>query len=197
MFKPYQEYNDKILSHLHKLGLCTQDSKKFQLYTLNHKQAFMAVEMELGVDVDELSILHDTDKLVTYGKMEKADASKLHKKYARHHFKNCLTDADYAQCVIDYECARFTKSDKPLNAYEHIMKFKISYYDTLKPSLQKLGLDGGSNLSNAFSRWNHLDKRLLKRYIDMNMEAISSINSVIDTYGKDETIRMFYAGDLN
>lgn len=45
--------------------------------------------------------------------------------HSKHHVKNNFkkSEEDLLDTVIDWECARMTKPDKPLNAYETLMKF--------------------------------------------------------------------------
>lgn len=196
MFKARQEYNDKILAHLKKMGLCKPDNKKFQIRTLNHKQAFIAIMMELGLEVSDAAILHDTDKLVLYGLLERKYVSTIHRKYSTHHFYNSVTDEDLTQCVIDYESGRFTKKHNATSAYDYIINRTSDYYEKLKPTLVKLGLDKGTNIDNKFGAWNHCDKGIIKVFIDRNIEAITILNKAISIYGEQEAIRMFYAGEL-
>ena len=43
--------------------------------------------------------------------------------------------------VIDWECARYTKPDKPLNAYEALNKYYPEIIEKIMPILKKLGID--------------------------------------------------------
>ena len=64
--------------------------------------------------------VHDMDKMVMYLFMDQKAAQELHVKTQPHHLENDLprTYEDYVETVMDYECAPYTKPDKPLNAYE-------------------------------------------------------------------------------
>lgn len=42
--------------------------------------------------------------------------------------------------VIDWECARYTKPDKPLNARETLAKFYPELTDKVLPVIEELGL---------------------------------------------------------
>ena len=61
--------------------------------------------------------------------MNVKDIHKFHRKMNRHHVKNNLkkTTNDLIETIIDWECARLTKPDKPLNAYDTLMKFYPDY----------------------------------------------------------------------
>lgn len=41
---------------------------------------------------------------------------KIHQKYNAHHIKYTKYLPNYEEAIIDWECARFTKKDKPLTA---------------------------------------------------------------------------------
>lgn len=86
-------------------------------------------------------LTHDTDKLFLYGITSKKEASKIHTKYANHHIGNFKSPMDSCDCVIDYECARYTKPDKPLNALETILKYTPNSQDLLRPTLESLGIN--------------------------------------------------------
>lgn len=135
------QYIQEVKSELTKLGLVTKDSWKYQEYTLRHKIAFINTFMVLRGCLTDAAIKHDTDKLVLYGVMNKTEASKLHRELAKHHIPNCDTDEQYINCIVDYECARFTKPDKPLNAYSTIMRYCPDMYNTLNKYLKQLDID--------------------------------------------------------
>jgi len=42
--------------------------------------------------------------------------------------------------IVDWECARFTKSDKPLNAYDTLYKYYPQLEDKILPLLIEVGL---------------------------------------------------------
>jgi len=42
--------------------------------------------------------------------------------------------------IIDWECARFTKYDKPLNAYETMTKYYPEEIENILPILKKIKL---------------------------------------------------------
>lgn len=60
-------------------------------------------------------------------------------RHSRHHLK-ARTHDDYVQMAIDWECARFTKPDKPLNARETLKKIHPEVTDEMLPVLEELGL---------------------------------------------------------
>lgn len=99
-------------------------------YTIKHRRAFRKVERELlGCNTFD-GLTHDLGKLLLlifcpFISMNKI--KKYHKNTARHH--NAVTRMDYIQKIIDYECARYTKPDKPMTAREWVENTKSRYAD--------------------------------------------------------------------
>ena len=85
-------------------------------YTWEHKKAYLRVEKELTGKNSLRGYLHDLDKLIMYiiG-VPKDTAHNIHVATAPHHIRNGRIRYPKG-AVIDWECARFTKPDKPLNA---------------------------------------------------------------------------------
>ena len=111
-------------------------------YTLKHKIAFLKVEKQLRGKNTLSGYLHDIDKPLLYlfcFWMSIQDIHKFHRKHSKHHVKNDLkkTHSDLLDTVIDWECARMTKHDKPLNAYETLITFYPEYKSTYLPVIKK------------------------------------------------------------
>lgn len=71
---------------------------------------------------------HDFDKLFMYiflGFIETKKISKIHRKYAKHHLSlnKKFTFDNILEAVLDWESARFTKPDKPLNAWNTCIQY--------------------------------------------------------------------------
>ena len=112
------------------------------IYTLRHKKAFLKVEKQLTGKNTLRGYLHDSDKILLYlfcFWMNVKDIHKFHRKMNRHHVKNNLkkTTNDLIETIIDWECARLTKPDKPLNAYDTLMKFYPDYKKIYLPIIKK------------------------------------------------------------
>lgn len=108
-------------------------------YTLKHKRAFLRVEKQLLGYNTLRGYLHDLDKVILYPILGKELTSKLHKKWSRHH-NRARTIQDMMEVVCDWECARFTKEDKPLSAREFLYKHNQDVINRFEPILQLLGL---------------------------------------------------------
>lgn len=109
-------------------------------YTLAHRKAFRKVEKELFGRVSIRGYLHDLDKVFLYLIVGKKKGSKLHRKYSRHHEKKARTRKDFEQMVVDWECVRFTKADKPLNAYDTLYRYYPHLESVIIPILQEVHL---------------------------------------------------------
>lgn len=109
-------------------------------YTYDHKKAFLRIEKELFGSNTLRGCLHDLDKLLLMFILGYKLANYLHKKLSRHHDR-AYTEKDYEQMTIDFECARYTKADKPLNAYDTLMTYYPYLIDKMLPILMKLKID--------------------------------------------------------
>lgn len=112
------------------------------LYTIRHKQAFLQVEKQLRGKNTLGGYLHDLDKVVLYmipGLDIDTTVQKFHREHSKHHveYKGIRTDKDRLDAVIDWECAPITKPDKPLRAYETLLKFYPTYIDEFLPLIQQ------------------------------------------------------------
>ena len=90
--------------------------------------------------------VHDMDKMSMYLHMDKKQASDLHRKTAHHHIKEpsdfyTPTEMDFLESIFDYECAGLTKPDKPLNAYDTVLKYYPQYQSIYMPLLKRLHMD--------------------------------------------------------
>ncbi len=117
--------------------------KRYQkiVYTLKHKIAYLAVEKQLRGKNTLRGFLHDMDKPFLYMNLwlKLENIQKIHRQRSKHHVRNNLlkTKEDLLDTIIDWECARITKPDKPLNAYETLMKFYPDKKDDFLPLIRE------------------------------------------------------------
>ena len=109
-------------------------------YTLKHRKAFRQVEKQLLGHNTIRSLFHDLDKVILYNFFDYKAVHNFHRKHTRHHELKAHTHNDYVQMVIDWECARFTKPDKPLNARETLDKYYPKLKEKVLPIIEELGL---------------------------------------------------------
>lgn len=66
--------------------------------------------------------------------------------------------------LIDWECARFTKPDKPLNAYDTLYKFYLELEDKILPLLKEKGLDKSGNKLDNIKQIGDKDMKVKELY---------------------------------
>lgn len=109
-------------------------------YTIKHRKAFRRVEKELLGYNTLRGILHDLDKVFLYMIFDYKSVHNWHRNHSRHHSVKAKTHSDFVQMVVDWECARYTKPDKPLNARDTLDKFYPELKNKVLPVIQELGL---------------------------------------------------------
>ena len=134
----------KILNHI-------KESYNHVPYTWKHYLAFMKVQKELLGHYKYK--FHDWDKLAMFiflPFLGDRIINQWHQKHQKHHPTYCTgndwkrnlktSEIDWEQAIIDWECARITKPDKPLDAYDTLFKFYPEFIDDAKPYFEKLNL---------------------------------------------------------
>lgn len=109
-------------------------------YTLAHRKAFREIERQLLGHNTVRSLFHDLDKVFLYPFFEYKKVHNWHRNHMHHHEVKAKTHSDFVQMVIDWECARYTKPDKPLNARETLDKFYPGLKNKILPIIEELGL---------------------------------------------------------
>lgn len=114
-------------------------------YTYKHRKIVMRLAEKYFKDnheVLEQVKSHDLDKLYLYLFYDKKTVSTIHREQSTHH-ENDLdkTYLDYVEMVLDWESARYTKPDKPLNAYETLVRFYPSMLGDILPILREMGIN--------------------------------------------------------
>ena len=116
------------------------------VYTIRHKVAYLRVEKQLLGRNTLRGYRHDLDKIWLYIRYNDDKLiQKKHRENNEHHVECTKGIVNLLELIIDCECARYTKPDKPLNAYDTIKKYYPEYLDKCIPALIKLGLVERSN----------------------------------------------------
>lgn len=131
-----------------KMAMNLQELKYRIKYTWQHKIAFLQTERELLGHNTFGGYTHDLDKVLFWYpaafvfRKDKTWCHKNHRRCSRHHIENRKTKTrkDYINMIIDWECARRTKPDKPLNAYGTMKKYYPHLETYILPLLKELGL---------------------------------------------------------
>ena len=118
----------------------TKNQRHKILYSWKHRKAFMKLEKELLGKNTLRGYLHDVDKIILYHFLPTEFVHICHQWWSKHHERRAKTHDDFVQMAIDWECARFTKPDKPLDAYDTLYKFYPHLEDKILPILKELNL---------------------------------------------------------
>ena len=115
------------------------------VYTYKHRKILMFLAKKYfdnNSDLIERLKHHDMDKMYLLLFYEKKDIESYHRTMSTHHDNDLeKTKLDYIEMVLDWESARYTKDDKPFNAYDTMCKFYPHLEDKIMPILNKIGLD--------------------------------------------------------
>jgi len=110
-------------------------------YTLKHKKAYLEIERKIRGKNTLRGYLHDIDKPFLYLAfwITLESVKDIHRAHSKHHVENNLskTRNDLIDTIIDWECARITKPDKPLNAYDTLLKLYPEYKDLYLPIIKE------------------------------------------------------------
>lgn len=150
-------------------------------YTIKHKLAIMALSYEYLGYISKRIMLHDIEKLILYTMMETKEASSRHRNYSIHHRENFSHWFDAAEIsnrtesVLDYECARYTKPDKPLNAYATIDKYFPEDFSDSEAILKRFSICAPENNDCSFIKWNTVSGIYMPMFEEINMKAIKAL----------------------
>lgn len=114
------------------------------IYSYKHRKVVEELAKKYGCydELKEQLQKHDLDKMYLLLFYEKKDIEGIHRDLSNHH-DNSLekSDLDYIEMVLDWESARYTKPDKPLNAYDTLIKFYPNLKEKILPILKKFKID--------------------------------------------------------
>lgn len=107
---------------------------KHIIYTIKHKFELFRLwcrtdYMRKNVSIFRV-IMHDMEKLILQCICGDKIATKIHRIYAGHH--NITNHVTLCEAILDWECARFSKPDKPLNAVQTATKYYPEHLDKTK-----------------------------------------------------------------
>ena len=121
-------------------------NKDHIIYTYLHRKVVIFLANKY-VKEDRKNVLeqisyHDIDKLFMYLFYNKKDVSSFHRKMTSHHENDIeKTYIDYIEMVLDWESARYTKPDKPLNAYDTLYKYYPTMEEKIIPILEEFEIN--------------------------------------------------------
>ena len=152
------------------------------IYTYRHRRAFeycvkkLILEPSLRAEMLERAKIHDMDKMLMYLSMDQKEAQKIHTMTQPHHLENDLDRSyeDLVEAVIDYECAPYTKPDKPLNAYDFVnllVEWKVldkKTSESLFSIMEKLGIACSDTYTQDIE-----GQEYIKRFSDITEDMIN------------------------
>ncbi len=108
---------------------------------LLHKSAYLITEQKLTGTISMSGVLHDWEKpLLMLIFRDRKKVQKIHRKHSKHHVNGTTNEVrDPIGAVIDWECARITKPEMPLNARDTFNKFYPNAKGVAE-ALERLGL---------------------------------------------------------
>lgn len=154
-------------------------NKDYIEYTYKHRKIVIYLANKYYKDNKELLNkvkLHDLDNLFMYLFYDKEDASNIHRDLMSHHQNKIKKDKlDYMEMVLDWESARYTKPDKPLNAYDTLYRFYPELEEHILPILKELGIDKPS-LPMEDDVWEYTQSIVNVSKEDIRNEIIEYLN---------------------
>ena len=132
---------------------CIQSSENYHhiAYTYLHRQEIFKLGDNLKINARELFAHHDIDKMAAYLFATKKEVHDMHVAMTEHHNRNTTNEKALLEMMFDWESARFTKPDKPLNAYDTLLKYYEHMTPVMLPLLVKYGIDKPTDYSQAIT----------------------------------------------
>lgn len=113
------------------------------LYTYKHRKIVYYLGKKYSNNKALLKQLedHDLDKMFMLLFYDKDIVKEVHRKTSRHHDNDLeKSKLDYMEMVLDWESARYSKPDKPLNAYDTLNMFYSHLENEILPILKEFNI---------------------------------------------------------
>lgn len=103
-------------------------------YTLIHRKCYIDMYKTLRNIVPRRVFWHDLDKILLYLlPLPMKWLTAIHRFYSQHHVPNKWRKTFHVfDAFVDWECARYTKEDKPLSAVQTAERYYPDYVDQMK-----------------------------------------------------------------
>lgn len=136
-------------------------------YSFEHRQAIAYVAQKRFGDDPMFPMLekeirfHDLDKMYLYTLVDKKSASAYHKATSHHHLENNhkMSKLELMEAICDWECAAYTKPDKPNNAFDAIKRLKPNHSGEMLTMLANYGMAYSYDISCDDDDWISWDGR--------------------------------------
>lgn len=130
-------------------------------YSHEHRQAITYVAEKLFFedpyyeDLARRIRYHDLDKMYLYTLVDKQSASRYHRATSSHHTENdmAMSYVDQLEAICDWECAAYTKPDKPDNAYDAMQRLHPKGMNQLIEIMSIYDMDASYEVSGEEDEW--------------------------------------------
>lgn len=136
---------------------------RYLMYTMEHRRALVFVINKVVTDETLKCLLlkrakdHDLDKAFLYTMTGKKQASEYHKRTSGHHMhvqnKKKHDLLDFAEAVVDWESAGYTKPDKSRNAYDTLMNLTFTNKEECLEIMRQWGIDSSYKNTPEDADW--------------------------------------------
>ena len=169
--------------------------KRYILDVMNHKQAYLAVSAELGLELSKQDCLHDFDKILIALTAGEFIADSIHEAKSMHHINQIYSSKskdELLSMIINLECSHLTKKGISMNAYGLIETLYPKHFGSFEVMLETLGICKPKKMKYTFSKWNSQLISYRNSMIMMCENAIDGFLDNVDEYGLDEAIQALY-----
>lgn len=125
------------------MNLITNIKKSYKHIPYTFKHWKMVLKLEKKYIGYYKYPFHDLDKLFMYiffPYLGTKVIQKIHTKFADHHLRKYKKHMNFDEAILDWESARFTKPDKPLDAWDTYQKYFTEFSNELLPIFEKFNL---------------------------------------------------------
>ena len=125
------------------MNIITNIKKSYKHIPYSWKHYIMVMKLEKKYIGYYKYPFHDLDKIFMYiffPFLGTKVIQKIHTRFAKHHLRKYKKYMNFDEAILDWESARFTKPDKPMDAWETYQKLFTDFSDDLLPIFEKFNL---------------------------------------------------------
>ena len=125
------------------MNIITNIKKSYKHIPYSFKHYIMVMKLEKKYIGYYKYPFHDLDKIFMYiffPFLGTKVIQKIHTRFAKHHLRKYKKYMNFDEAILDWESARFTKPDKPMDAWETYQKLFTDFSDDLLPIFEKFNL---------------------------------------------------------
>lgn len=125
------------------MNIITNIKKSYKHIPYSFKHYIMVMKLEKKYIGYYKYPFHDLDKIFMYiffPFLGTKVIQKIHTRFAKHHLRKYKKHMNFDEAILDWESARFTKPDKPMDAWETYQKLFTDFSDDLLPIFEKFNL---------------------------------------------------------